>query len=397
MKNILIIVPTYNEADNIQVLIASINGVFSKTTSYKADILFVDDNSPDGTVTVIESMIESYPNDIYIISGQKKGLGRAYRKGLSFAKNDLPKDYYAYVMMDADLSHDPKDISSLLKKLENGADCAVGSRYMRGSKTVDNYPKFRRYLSKAANRLASSLIDLDVDIKDLTSGFKALNSKSLAKMSLEDINASGYVFQVSMLFEMFQKKLVVQEVPITFAIRAHGKSKLRLFDIAEFVKQSYLLNPNSKHRRLLRFCTVGAIGAVVNLGVLVFLKQVIRIDVMPAYLIALEVSIISNFILNNWFTFKITYDDVSDRLKIIRTLLGKLLVFNFIALGGATIAWAVFNLFLNQFKINYLISDIAVIIFATGWNYGLSKRLVWRIVDNKIPEELELIYESQKS
>jgi dolichol-phosphate mannosyltransferase len=391
MKQILIVIPTYDEVDNIRPLIAAITAVFRRQCIYSADLLFVDDNSTDGTAEVIREL-QSGNRNIHLLTGPKAGLGKAYIRGLTHGLQQKP--YFAVIMMDADLSHDPEDIPALLAGLEKGADYVIGSRYVPGGRTEHGYSLFRRLQSIIANATAKLFVDLKMDVKDLTGGFKAIRRTSLEQVRLQDIGASGYVFQVNLLYEFAKRDYVIREVPITFRARKSGTSKLGLRDITEFLQLTYSLNPYSKPRRMIRFGTVGAIGTGVNLAVLVGLVQVFRLDVMIAYLAALQTSIVCNFFLNNWYTFK---DTSVDRTGKRYARLGKLFHYNLVALGGATIAWLVFSVGFRGLQLHYVLADALGIIAAMSWNYWLSVRVVWPIIDAPVTETADLQHELQEA
>jgi len=376
VKQILIVIPTYNEAANVKPLVKAIEAAFRDQIDYKADILFVDDNSPDGTAKVIQSLQRKHQN-IHLLTGPKQGLGKAYIRGLTC---DLKlNSYFAIVTMDADLSHDPKDIPRLLSEIDKGADYVIGSRYVTGGHTDVGYSWLRRLQSRTANIVARSFIDLKIDVKDLTGGFKAMRASKLKTVPIEHINASGYVFQVSLLYEFAKRKYAIQEIPITFHSRQHGKSKLGLKDSVEFLRLTFRLNPHARLPRMIRFACVGASGTLVNLVILTSLVKLAHLNVDVSYLIALEGSIMSNFVLNHWFTFSFVRHTGTESLM---TTLNKLSRYNLVSIGGIAISLTVFALIYHVAGLNYILADLIGIIAAMSWNYWLSNRLVWKIVDN---------------
>ena len=381
MKKVLIVIPTYNEVDNIRPLIAAINSVFQKQSRYIADILFVDDNSPDGTSRVIKSLQTDCKN-IHLISDSKEGLGKAYIRGLTYGMNLKP--YYAIVTMDADLSHDPKDISKLLAQLESGADFVIGSRYVSGGHIAHNYPFVRKLQSTIANYIAKRCIEPKNKICDLTSGFKAIRAARLSAIPLKSITASGYVFQVSLLYEFSKRNYKIREVPISFNNRIYGSSKLSYRDSIEFLYQIYRLNPNSQLRRLIRFVSVGLSGTLVNLAVLIGLVRIAHFNVILSYIIALEISILSNFCLNHWFTFRSIGTTHKEQQSDVTVFLNKLFRYNVVSLGGVAISWLIFSALYHELHLGYVLADILGIAVATSWNYWMSIRLVWKIVDTPI-------------
>jgi len=373
----LIILPTYNEAENIVRLIDELALVSKKISGNPLDILVVDDKSPDGTARLVRQQEKKYHGRVHLISGRREGLGRAYVRGFEFALTD--GRFNSVVMMDADFSHDPWQVPLLLNALEQGSDYAIGSRYINGGK-VESWPRARKLQSFIANTFARVMLDMKHDVRDLTGGFKAIRVSALEKVGLDSLKASGYVFQVNLLHEFSKHGFRITEVPIKFKDRTLGQSKMRLGDVLEFVYLTYRLNPNSRARRLIRFCLVGVSGTLVNLVVLIIGVQ-IGLSPLTAFIAALEGSIISNFSLNHIYTFRAALTSPRTRKRdSVRGLMAKLVKYNLVALGGAAISLVVFY-GLYHLGLYYVPADLLAIIAATGWNYFMSVRLVWKMVD----------------
>lgn len=218
---VLVVVPTYNERENIQELIKIIKEVRRKLREEDIllDMLVVDDNSPDGTAEVIKSSKEEFIH--LIINENKKGLGKAYRKGFKWA---LENGYDVVISMDADLSHDPNDIPRFIKEIKNGeADIVVGSRYLNGIRIL-NWDLKRLILSVMGNKYAQ--IVTGMHITDLTGGFNAYKTSVLKEIKPEEIESEGYAFQIEMKFRAFAKGFKIKEIPIIFKERERGVSKL---------------------------------------------------------------------------------------------------------------------------------------------------------------------------
>jgi len=210
----LVIIPTYNERENIEDIIKAI-----LTTSSEVDILVVDDNSPDGTGQIVEKISQENPRVKMIKRKEKLGLGSAYVTGFKFAL----KEGYEYVMeMDADFSHDPKEIPRFLELIKHN-DLVIGSRYTNGISVV-NWPISRLLLSYFANIFARFVTG--VPIKDLTGGFKCFRREVLESIDLDRIMSDGYAFQIEMNYHAWRKGFRIVEVPIIFIERRAGKSKM---------------------------------------------------------------------------------------------------------------------------------------------------------------------------
>lgn len=378
MKRVLVTIPTYNEALNIERIIESVQHVAKRTKGYTFRLLIIDDRSPDGTAKIARKLDAQYGN-IHVVSGAKEGLGKAYIRGFLYALKQEKFDIA--ITMDADMSHDPEDIPSLLLAIVDGADYVIGSRYVTGG-TSGNLPLMRRINSRVANFVARRLVGIQEPVHDLTGGFKAIRREALEQIDLKDMRAKGYFFQVNLLHAFLVKGFAVREVPITFVNRSLGDSKLKLKDIIEFLYSAYKLNPNAPLQKFVRFGLVGASGAVVNLGVLSLLIHLTDINALIAAAIAIEVSIISNFTLNHRYTFK-GYGSykVKAKRESIRTLGRKLVTYNIGVLAGAALSFATFAFLYQLAGMHYLPADIIAIGAGMLWNYWVSTRYVWRAID----------------
>ena len=211
----LIIIPTYNEKANIEKLINDIQLLDIENL----DILIIDDNSPDGTGKIIKNLQKENDNILIIEREGKLGLGTAYIRGFKYA---LENNYDQIAQMDADYSHDPKDLIKLFKAVEK-YDWAIGSRYKSGINVV-NWPLSRLILSYGAN--IYSRIITGMKIKDGTAGFKCWNKNVLAKIKLDEVKSHGYSFQIEMNFRAWKAGFKFFEVPIVFTDRTLGESKM---------------------------------------------------------------------------------------------------------------------------------------------------------------------------
>ena len=219
----LIIVPTYNEAINIEKLIAKIFSVASD-----CDVLVIDDNSPDKTYEIVEGLLKA-DSRVKLIKREKKlGLGSAYVRGFNFA---LAKEYDFVFEMDADFSHNPKMIPLMLKACKKH-DLVVGSRYIQGTSIV-NWPLRRLILSYLASLYVRILTGLRV--KDPTSGFKCYRADTLRAIDPNSIKSEGYSFQIETCFKVFKKGLSIKEIPIVFVDRVNGISKMSFSIIVEAI------------------------------------------------------------------------------------------------------------------------------------------------------------------
>jgi len=211
---VLIVMPTYNERQNLEIMAGRI-----RESVPDADLLVVDDNSPDGTGDLADKLAEADPRVQVMHRTEKAGLGRAYVAGFTWA---LERGYELIVEMDADGSHRPEDLPRLLATSEQ-ADAVIGSRYVPGG-TVVNWPKSREFLSKGAN--IYNRVMLGVKVKDATGGYRVYRAATLRRIDLSGIESAGYCFQIDMTLRVLQAGMTIKEVPITFVERERGASKM---------------------------------------------------------------------------------------------------------------------------------------------------------------------------
>lgn len=216
MMHKLIIIPTYNERENIEAMIAK---VFSLEGDFS--LLVVDDGSPDGTAAVVRNLMPSHPDRLFLVEREGKlGLGTAYLAGFRWA---LERGYDAVFEMDCDFSHDPDDLLRLAAELEAGADVAVGSRYVSGVNVV-NWPMRRLLLSYCASRYVKIVTGMPV--KDATAGFVGYRAEVLRTLDLDNVRMRGYGFQIEMKYTAWRLGFKIKEVSIIFRDRTLGTSKM---------------------------------------------------------------------------------------------------------------------------------------------------------------------------
>lgn len=212
----LIIIPTYNEKENVRAMIDTVMAL-----PFSPDLLIIDDNSPDGTASLVKEAQTKYPGRLHILErAGKLGLGTAYIAGFKWA---LAHGYEVVFEMDCDFSHNPADTVRLLREIENGADVAVGSRYKSGVNVV-NWPMGRVLMSYFASKYVRTITRLP--ISDTTAGFVAYTADVLRAIDLDNIRFKGYAFQIEMKFTAHQLGFKVSEVPIIFTNRVLGTSKM---------------------------------------------------------------------------------------------------------------------------------------------------------------------------
>jgi dolichol-phosphate mannosyltransferase len=237
----LVIVPTYNEGNNILRLIEKVMSL-----DKSIHLLIVDDGSPDGTATIVKNEQSEYPDRLHLIERSGKlGLGTAYVRGFKYA---LKHDYGYVCEMDADFSHDPDDLPRLIEEVSSGrADVAIGSRYANGISII-NWPLSRLILSYSANLYARFITGLP--IMDTTAGFKCIHRKVLEKISVDKIRSNGYAFQIELHFRAWKAGFRLKEVAIIFREREEGVSKMSKAIVWEAIWRVWTLKIQSLFGKL---------------------------------------------------------------------------------------------------------------------------------------------------
>ena len=249
MDHVVIVLPTYNEAENIGKLLDAIQNQARRLENSRLSVVVVDDLSPDGTGEIVSQYSKQRPN-VYLLGGEeKRGLGTAYKRGIFYAINELGADIV--FEMDADFSHDPNDIPRLLKVASEGSDFAVGSRYVPGGSIPDNWSALRKANSRWGNIFARHIAGLR-NIRDCTSGYRAIRTDLLRKIDLNKLAVTGYAFQMSLLHAAVQSGAVVSEIPIRFTDRVRGESKIGMSDIVEFMINSFEIRLSMIFKRIFK-------------------------------------------------------------------------------------------------------------------------------------------------
>ena len=368
-KSVSIVIPTYNERDNITPLVQRLS---QSLTGYKYDIIFVDDDSKDGTAEAASELKTDYPLDVMVRKG-KKGLASAVVDGIAATRGDV------IAVMDADLQHPPEVLPELLKAIAGGADIAVASRYVPGG-GCQGWGFIRRLISRGAIFISQLFLPLTRKVKDPMSGFFVIDREVTAGVCLDPCG-----FKILLEILMLGKYQKVAEVPFTFVTRQMGDSKLSARQQIDYLRHVLsLMLRCGELTRFVKFCVVGLSGVGVNYGLYWMLTRFAGFAPLDdaaaggilsgnlAMAISIETSIITNFILNNYFTF-------ADRnVRGAKAFIKRLVNFNLICLIGGLIQIGVANLFAVTFGIYDLIAVLAGIAVATLWNFLLNNWWTWR-------------------
>jgi len=347
--DISIIIPTLNEKENINELVKRI---IESLNDIKYEIIFVDDGSKDGTIEGIEKLKKEYKNIKLVERGYRKGLSSAFIDGLKYSNGKY------VVLMDADLQHPPELLKKMYEKALEGYDLVIASRYIEGGK-IENWNIIRELISKTSKIIAYILLPETLKVRDPLSGYFLIKKDLLDNFNVS--NPFSYKVLLDILVKVNYNKLI--ELPYTFKEREHGKSKLGKKVIFSYLKQVFLLFDVSQ---FIKFYLVGLSGIVINLLTLYLL-----ISYLPFYIssfLAILISIIWNFILNDLFVFKIKKRKILERF---------LLFFGGRGLLSKPVQYLSALLFYYVFGINYLISQLIGIFIASIINWVFTKGIVY--------------------
>ena len=358
---ISIIIPTFNEVNNISYLINDLVGLIN---NIKYEIIVVDDDSPDGTAEEVNKLMKKNQNIHLIRRVGRSGLSSAIKEGLIFGKGDY------LLVIDGDGQHDPNCVLNLIKKIkETQADIVIASRFLDSSK-INGLSDQRSLGSKLANIAARiSLSSKYVFLTDYLSGCFCINRKNLVLL-VRKIEINGFKFLYELL-ALSKGKLIVEEIPLIFKERNYGKSKLDLAIIWDFLISilhniSYRILP----RRAISFGLVGISGVFVQLLITIFLTNLFLLDFKSALPFSVVCAATSNFIINNQLTFR------SNRLRnldLLKGLFKFLLVASLPVIANVGIATA----FYQYISSDTLIAQLAGIAIVYAWNYLASSLFVW--------------------
>jgi dolichol-phosphate mannosyltransferase len=361
---IVVIIPTYNERGNIGRLIDALDA-YRASMGHDLHLLVVDDNSPDGTIKVVEARQRDRPH-VHALTGTKVGLGAAYIRGMEYAMESIGAD--VIVEMDADFSHKPEDLPRLLSEIDAGADFVIGSRYVVGGSIPKEWGFHRKLNSAAGNFIARHVAGMH-RIRDCTAGFRAIRTTLLKRIQLHALRVQGYAFQVALLHAALIRGAKIVEIPVEFVDRSIGESKLGLRDIIEFVLNAWWIRFQSS-RTFIKFVLVGASGVVINIGTFSLLLHY-GINKFIASPIAIEVSIITNFLLNNFWTFRWRHLQSGLRVRGLK--------FNVVSLVALAVSYSSFVLLsLVLQDVSSQLIQLVCIVPATLINYFLNSYWTFR-------------------
>lgn len=377
---IVIILPTYNERVNIQKMIPLLEEeVIPSVKQHELSILVVDDNSPDGTAEEVKHFMHKWHN-IKLLQGSKEGLGAAYVRGMKYAMDEMHAD--AVVEFDSDFQHDPYDIPRLIKAMDDGADYVIGSRYIPGGSVPKEWGWHRKFISYYGGSIFGRLGLWHWGIHDITSGFKLTKTKFLKKVDLDHIYSKYYAYKLHILHDVVTQGAKVVEVPIVFYERQEGSSKLTSKDMTDsFVVVMKLRLRDSK--RFLQFLIVGGTGFFLQMVVTAFAIQWGSPQFIAA-MIGGEAAILSNFFINNTWTFGDT-KHVKEQGHFFRRLvkfnvasLGSIGTQGFVVYVAVLVLGSHFYIWGRDIPTSLVILVPTIILIVIPMNYFIYNKLIWK-------------------
>jgi dolichol-phosphate mannosyltransferase len=331
---IAILIPTYNEQKTIADVVTHVMETISPLQQHTFYVVVIDGNSPDGTADEVRKLQKQYPDAVkLIVEKEKRGIAAAYLEGMQYAINELSAD--AYLEFDGDGQHDPVYIPHLIRAFDSGYDYVIGSRYVPGGSVPKEWALYRRILSRFGGLFAKFVLELPIN--DVTSGLKLSRVKGFAEKlpkTVDDLITRHYAYKIQLLYLMYLYGTQVREVPIAFKVREHDMSKSTIMDIFESMRVVLLLRVQTLASwKLFRIGLIGIVGIIVQTIVFELLGisyEIVRPSV--AAVLGGELAILSNFTLNNHFTFSGKTHSTSP----LRIRLGK---FHLVSLGSICIQW----------------------------------------------------------
>ena len=386
MARVVIVIPVYNERESSGRFIESLSKTFARIPDHKMLALYVDGNSPDGTADVIRSKQTRFPWLHLVVESKKTGIGGAYANGMAYAMAKLHADYL--VEMDGDFQHRPEDLISLVAQINNGYDYIVGSRYIKGGSIPKEWGINRVFLSVVGNLVARILFIMP-KLHDVTGGFRISRVKGfMDKFDFATLASRSFAYKLHLFYFMVTSGAKTIEVPIQFDHRGSGESKLIKNEIPDMLKVIFTLQAkNPKILRFVKFGITGALGLLwqtITFQLLAFSFQLTTPKV--ATLIGGEIAVISNFILNNAWTFR-------EHSVQGKKLVGKFIQFNLSGVIPLTIQTGIVKIgevvaHGNNLVIWGFFASALILVIIT--NYLIYNIFIWKTIPLKLPSRPKL-------
>jgi len=368
---VVVVIPTYNEYENIKLLIPELIEEFSHFLQHQLHILVVDGNSPDGTGKLVLELGKNNPNIHLLKEKEKAGLGAAYIYGFRYAMEKLKAD--AVVEMDADFQHNPKDFTKLLKAFDQDYDYIIGSRYIKGGSVPKEWAFYRKLLSLGGSLFSKIVLGI-FNVNDFTTGFKVSRVEGfLNKIDLNSVNSSGFAYKIDLLFKMHNLGAKIKEVPINFGLRDRGDSKMEKDNMLDSLRVVLLLR-YQQSKSFFKFIIVGFMGLFVD-SALFSIFRVTLLGSTVASALSGFLGMVTTFTLNNHWSF--------NERKLKGT---KKKTTSFIVYFTSSYIPIIFRSWLIDFSVNRFGDTVLVaysaffigILVGLIWNYTVYSKVIWK-------------------
>jgi len=378
MKKAVIVIPTYNEVESIDKMIDHLfTKIFPKITNWHCQLLIVDDTSPDGTYKVVQKKQKKYSDLFLLLNKEKSGIGTAYVKGFKEAMNKLSAD--VIIEFDSDFQHPPKDIPVMLKEIDNGADYVMGSRKIKGGSNPKGWGFKRLFFSEAGGLMARFILFFPFKnffkITDPTTGLKASRVKGFVdKMDMDNIYSLKFGYKLEFLFKMVLLGAKIKEIPLKFGLRTLGESKISGQTASDILKTVIFLR-FKQNEKLIKVMIVGGVGTIIQMVFFNIFR--LKMHLSLAQNLAIELAVVSNFTLNNIWTFK----DHKFSIKEFFKLVAGFVKFNLASIGSIIIQNVILLLGIKLLGRSFLIENSLVVVgilIGLIWNYLMYTRVVWK-------------------
>ena len=369
--NIVIVMPTYNEAENIGKMISALGEQFAKFPEDRFTLLVVEGNSPDGTADVVRKSAETIPYVHLLMEEKKAGIGAAYFYGFKYAMEKLDADYV--VEMDADFQHNPNDLPKLIDAIHEGYDYVIGSRFTKGGSIPKDWALYRKFLSFGGSLFSKIVLNM-FNVNDFTTGFKASRVRGFVdKIDFSTVSSKSFAYKIDLLYKMFKLGARIKEVPIEFGLRDRGSSKIEKNTFMDSLLTVLKLRYES-NKSFFKFCIVGFTGLFVD----IILSNLFRLFIPNPSIAASSAAMIAmmvTYILNNLWSFsENTIKETKALVKMfLLYVLGSVvpIIFRFIFVGYLTSA-------INASFLIYNVALFVSILFGLIWNYTFYSRIIWK-------------------
>lgn len=385
---VVIVIPTYNEAENVSRLLPMLQEEFSKITKHEMHVLFVDGNSTDRTQEIVLGYSNEHPWVHLMVEKEKEGIGAAYMKGFKKAMRELSAE--VVMEMDGDLQHDPKEIVKFLDAIDNGADYVIGSRYIKGGSIPQEWEGYRKFLSWGGSTFARVVLGI-WNVKDFTTGFKASRVKGvLDQIDFNEVRSAGFAYKIDLLYKTYKLGAKIVEVPITFGLRDRGSSKIEQNTFLDSLKVVLSIRIQES-QSFLKFAIVGFAGTIVDFTFANLLKYE-NIQGNVAATASALIAMATTFALNNLWSFN------HSKIKGSVAIAKKFVPYTILSTIPVILRYFIVGFSENLFGDTFLVYNLAIV-FSVGiglfWNYFTYSKFIWGKKKEEVEEKKETTKEDE--